>query len=250
MSDPFRLDGAVALVTGGGSGVGEGISTVLAAAGARVVVAGRRLDVATATAEAVGGVPLALDLADPAALPALVARVEAEVGPVAILVNNGGNHEKAPAAEHPDAAFAALVDVQLTGTFALTREVGRRMLERGTGAITFISSVNARIGMPQVPGYSAAKAGMLGLVGQLAAEWAPGGVRVNAIVSGWIDAGMAPRVLGADAQRRARVTQRIPMGRFGEAEEIGHAVVYLSSPAAAYVTGAALPVDGGALVAL
>jgi len=247
---PFRLDGELALVTGGGTGLGLGIARCLAAAGARVVLAGRRADVLADAVAALGdgARALPLDVTDRASLPGAVAALEAREGPLAVLVNNAGNHWRAPAAEHDDEAFSAVLDVHLAGGFALARAVGARMLARGTGSIVFISSLNARIGMPGTAGYAAAKAGVDGLVTALGAEWAPGGVRVNAVLPGWIDAGMARRALGADPARRARALARIPLGRLGAAEDVGWAVTYLCSPAAAYVTGAVLPVDGGALI--
>ncbi len=214
-ADPFRLDGRTALITGGGDGVGLGVARAMAAAGARVVLAGRREDVVRDAAATLGGeaTGVALDVSDLAALPEAVARL----GPIDILVNNAGNHAKAPALEHDDAAFATVLDVHLRGAFALTREVARGMAARDGGAVVFISSVNALIGLPSAPGYAAAKAAQLGLTRALAAEWAPLGVRVNAIVSGWIDAGMSQRIFAADPARGERVLQRVPMGRFGSA---------------------------------
>jgi NAD(P)-dependent dehydrogenase (short-subunit alcohol dehydrogenase family) len=247
-ADPFRLDGRTALITGGGDGVGLGVARAMAAAGARVVLAGRREDAVRDAAAELGGeaTGVVLDVSDLAALPETVA----QLGPVDILVNNAGNHARAAALEHGDADFAAVLDVHLRGAFALTREVARAMAERGGGAVVFISSVNALIGLPAAPGYAAAKGAQLSLTRALAAEWAPLGVRVNAIVSGWIDTGMSQRIFNADPARGERVRQRVPMGRFGSAEDVGRAAVYLCSPAAAYVTGTALPVDGGALIGL
>jgi NAD(P)-dependent dehydrogenase (short-subunit alcohol dehydrogenase family) len=247
-ADPFRLDGRTALITGGGDGVGLGVARAMTAAGARVVLAGRREEVVRDAAATLGGeaTAVALDVSDLAALSEAVVRL----GPIDILVNNAGNHAKAPALEHGDAEFAAVLDVHLRGAFALTREVARDMAARDGGAVVFISSVNALIGLPAAPGYAAAKAAQLGLTRALAAEWAPLGVRVNAIVSGWIDAGMSQRIFEADPARGERVLRRVPMGRFGSVEDVGRAAVYLSSPAAAYVTGTALPVDGGALIGL
>jgi NAD(P)-dependent dehydrogenase (short-subunit alcohol dehydrogenase family) len=246
--DPFRIDGDIALVTGGGTGIGLGIGRCLAARGAHVVLAGRREDLLAEAAEAIGAEAMALDVTDRAALPAAVERIENEVGPIAALVNNAGNHIKTPALEHSDADFDAVVDVHLGGGFALTREVGRRMVARGRGSVVFLSSMNAHIGMPEVPAYSAAKAGITGLVNALSVEWAGSGVRVNAVAPGFIDAGIAQRVLGADQARRERVLARIPMGALGSADDVGWATAYLCSPAAAYVTGVILPVDGGALI--
>ena len=245
-ADPFRLDGRTALITGGGDGVGLGVARAMAAAGARVILAGRREDVVRDAAAELGATSVALDVSDLEALPQAVA----QLGPIDILVNNAGNHARAPALEHGDAEFASVLDVHLRGAFALTREVARGMAERDGGAVVFISSVNALIGLPSAPGYAAAKGAQLSLTRALAAEWAPLGVRVNAIVSGWIDAGMSQRIFAADPARGERVLQRVPMGRFGSAEDVGRAAVYLCSAASAYVTGTALPVDGGALIGL
>jgi NAD(P)-dependent dehydrogenase (short-subunit alcohol dehydrogenase family) len=250
MSDPFLLAGDIALVTGGGTGIGLGIGRCLAARGARVVLAGRREDVLEEAAAEIGhgAQALALDVTDRETLPGAVERIERDIGPIAALVNNAGNHIKVPALEHTDADFDAVLDVHLGGNFALTREIGRRMVERGRGSIVFLSSMNAHIGMPEVPAYSAAKAGITGLVNALSVEWAGSGVRVNAVAPGFIDAGIAKRVLGADQARRERVLARIPVGRLGSADDVGWATAYLCSPAAAYVTGVILPVDGGALI--
>jgi NAD(P)-dependent dehydrogenase (short-subunit alcohol dehydrogenase family) len=251
-ADPFRLDGRTALVTGGGDGVGLGVARALAAAGARVVLSGRREAVIRDAAAELGGdaTAVTLDVSDLESLPEAIAALQRDAGPIDVLVNNAGNHARAPALEHEDAAFAAVLDVHLRGAFALTREVARGMAERDGGSVVFISSVNALIGLPAAPGYAAAKAAQLGLTRALAAEWAPLGVRVNAIVSGWIEAGMSQRIFAADPARGERVMGRVPMRRFGSAEDVGRAVVYLSSPAAAYVTGVALPVDGGAVIGL
>jgi NAD(P)-dependent dehydrogenase (short-subunit alcohol dehydrogenase family) len=153
---------------------------------------------------------------------------------------------KKPATETSDAEFASVLQTHVLGAFALTREVGRRMIERRNGCILFIASMVSFIGMPQVVAYSAAKTAYLGLVRALATEWGPHGVRVNAIAPGWIASDMLDQALRGDPPRRARILARIPMGKFGEPDDIGWAAVYLASPAAKYVNGVILPVDGGA----
>jgi NAD(P)-dependent dehydrogenase (short-subunit alcohol dehydrogenase family) len=248
--NPFDLSGQTALVTGGGTGIGLGVARCLVASGARVVITGRRADVLQNAATDISGdvIGMALDVTDPVAVAELVAAVERDVGPLDILVNNAGNHVKAPAEEMPDEDFRSALDVHLGGGFSITREAGGRMLARGRGSVVFVGSLNAFIGMPQVVGYSAAKAGVMGMVRALAVEWASRGVRVNGVVPGWIDAGIAKRVLDTDAERRARVLARTPMGRLGSADDVGWAVVYLCTPAAGFVTGTALHIDGGAAI--
>ena len=247
---PFDLHGRRAVVTGGGTGIGQGVARCLAEAGAEVVIAGRRADVLEEAASQLGErvQAMTLDVTDGEAVKAFARAVTERAGPIDILVNNAGNHVKAPAEETPDEDFDTVLAVHLSGGFSLARELGAGMLERGEGSVVFVGSLNAFIGMPEVVGYSAAKAGVLGMVRALSVEWADRGVRVNAIVPGWIDAGMAKRVLDADDQRRERVLARTPMGRLGTAEDVGWATVYLCSPAAAFVTGAALHVDGGATI--
>ena len=246
----FDLTGKTALVTGGGTGIGAGIGRCLAAAGARVVLAGRRQDVLDQAAEQLAGEAhtAIIDLRDHAGLVAAAEALERAHGPVQILVNNAGNHFREPAEQVGDDDFNALLDVHVAGAFTLTRELGRRMLERGDGSIVFIGSLNGFIGMPNVVGYSAAKAALNGMARALAVEWADRGVRVNVIASGWIDAGISKRAFAEDASRRERALARTPMHRFGEPEDIGWAAVYLCSTAARFVTGTTLHVDGGALV--
>jgi gluconate 5-dehydrogenase len=132
------------------------------------------------------------------------------------------------------------------GAFALTRETGRRMIERRTGCVLFTASMVSLFGLPQVVAYSAAKSAYLGLVRSLASEWGPHGVRVNAIAPGWIASAMLDQALAGDPARRAKILGRTSLGRLGEPDDIGWAAVYLASPAAKFITGVVLPVDGGA----
>jgi NAD(P)-dependent dehydrogenase (short-subunit alcohol dehydrogenase family) len=242
----FALDGKTAVVTGGGAGLGKGIARCLAEVGARVVITGRRPDVLEQARSEIGGHVEAevLDVTDGPAVVDFAARI----GSVDILVSNAGNHVRRPAEEMSDEEFASVIDVHLHGGFSVARELGARMLRGGGGSIVYVGSMNAVIGMPQVAAYSAAKAGLHGLVRALAVEWADRGVRVNAVVPGWVDAGMAQRVLTQDDERMARVLARTPMHRLGTVEDIGWAVTYLCSPAASFVTGVALHVDGGAAI--
>ncbi|NDH55057.1 MAG: SDR family oxidoreductase, partial [Betaproteobacteria bacterium] len=175
-------------------------------------------------------------------------QAEKLAGPISILINNAGVHLKKPSAETSDAEFAAVLQTHVMGAFALTREAGRRMIERKSGSILFTASMASLFGIPLVVAYSAAKSAYVGMVRSLATEWGPQGVRVNAIAPGWIASPMLDKALSGDAARKAKILGRTPMAQFGEPDDIGWAAVYLCSPAAKFVTGVVLPVDGGAAI--
>jgi NAD(P)-dependent dehydrogenase (short-subunit alcohol dehydrogenase family) len=244
----FSVAGQVALITGGGSGLGFGAARCLVAAGARVVLLGRRETVLANACAALGPSALALsgDITRLDEVPNLAARAEELAGPITLLVNNAGVHLKKPAVDTSDAEFETVLQTHVSGAFALTREVGRRMVERHNGSVVFMASMTALIGMPLVVAYSAAKSAYRGIVRSLATEWGPHGVRINAIAPGWIASEMLDQALNGDPARKAKVLGRTPLGRFGEPDDIGWAVVYLASPAARFVSGILLPVDGGA----
>jgi NAD(P)-dependent dehydrogenase (short-subunit alcohol dehydrogenase family) len=246
--DVFRLDGETALITGGGSGLGAGMARCMHEAGARVVLVGRRADVLRDQAESIGkGVFWeAADITEFDAMGALVERVKERVGPLTILANNAGHNLKKLAVDTQVEEFAAMMNIHVLAAHNLTRLVLPEMIEAGHGSLVFTASMTSLIGMPQVIAYSAAKSAYLGMVRALSAEVAEHGVRVNAIAPGWIESPMLRKSLGGDEARSSRILARTPMHRFGEAEDIGWAAVYLCSPAARFVTGTLLPVDGGA----
>lgn len=243
----FSLNGQLAVVTGGGTGLGLGITRSLVEAGARVVITGRREEVLQEAARELGEhvSAIAYDVTDTAAAPDFMRQVVKNYGVPDIVVNNAGIHVKKPALEMTDEDFESVLRTHLCGAFALTRAAAPAMLERGSGSFLFISSMTAYMGMPLVAGYATAKSGVVGLVRTLSAEFAPKGVRVNAIAPGWIDTPMLRRAIDADAERARKIVGRIQMDGFGQPEDVGLAAVYLSSPAARYVTGVVLPVDGG-----
>jgi gluconate 5-dehydrogenase len=244
---PFSLENQTAIVTGGGTGLGLGITRCLAQAGAKVVITGRREELLHQAAAEIGSqvIPMVVDVTNTASLPAFVERVTREVGTPDILVNNAGIHVKKPALEMTDEDFNSVLHTHLTGAFALTRATAPGMLERGKGSIVFVSSMTAYMGMPLVAGYATAKSGVIGLVRTLSAEFAPKGVRINAVAPGWIDSPMLRRAISADTERERKIRGRIQIEGFGAPEDVGWAVVYLSSEAARYVTGVILPIDGG-----
>ena len=244
---PFSLKGQIALVTGGGTGLGLAITRCMVQAGTSVIITGRRAEVLEQAAAAIGeGVyAIPFDITRLEALPELVSQVTERAGSPTILVNNAGIHLRKPALQVTDGDFAGVIQTHLSASFALSREVARRMVESKQGSIIFVGSMASYLGIPDIVAYSAAKAAVLGLTRALAAEWTPHGVRVNAIVPGWIDTGMAQVTLNKDPQRKAKVLSRILLQRLGSEEDVGWAAVYLASSAAKYITGSALVVDGG-----
>lgn len=246
MENAFDLTGRTALITGGGSGLGLGIAKGMAECGAKVILVGRTETRLAAACKEIGEAAVAapFDVTQLSRIPELAVRV----GPVDILVNNAGVHLKRPAEEINDEEFQTVMSTHVNASFAMSREFGRGMLERGEGSILFIASMASLFGIPQVAAYSAAKTAHLGLVRSLAVDFGPRGVRVNAIAPGWIHSEMMHQAVNADPERKAKILGRTPLGDFGDPEDIAAAAVYLSSPAARFVTGVCLPVDGGASV--
>ena len=248
MNSAFDLTGQTALITGGGTGLGLGMAKCFVASGAKVVLVGRRkeeLDKACAT---LGSNAFALsgDVTELETIPLLVDAAEKLAGPISILVNNAGVHLKKPAIETSDAEFSKVIETHVFGAFALTREAGKRMVARKSGSILFTASMTSLMGIPLVVAYSAAKSAYVGMVRTLSVELGASGVRVNAIAPGWIQSDMMEKALNGDPARKAKILGRTPLNRFGEPDDIGWAAVYLCSPAAKFVTGVVLPVDGGA----
>jgi NAD(P)-dependent dehydrogenase (short-subunit alcohol dehydrogenase family) len=248
--DPFRYDGRTVLVTGGGSGIGRAIAGCFVARGASVVVIGRREAPLRETAAALGERAhfRVQDVGDLDSLPGLVADIEREIGPIDTLVNNAGINHKIASTEVSDDAFEQVLLTNLRGAFALTRACAGPMAERGRGDIQMITSMTAYFGLEKVAAYTASKAALQGLVHQLAVEWGPLGLRVNGIAPGFILTEMSRMALDQDPARLAKVLARTPLGRRGEPEAVGWASVFLASPAASFISGTVLPVDGGAAV--
>jgi gluconate 5-dehydrogenase len=248
---PFILTGETALITGGGTGLGLGMARCLATAGAKVVLVGRRrpeLEQAAATIGA-GASYVAHDITQLDHAGNLVRAAEEVSGePISILINNAGIHLKKAAAETTPSEFQAVLTTHVCAAQALTAAVLPGMLERRHGSIVFTASMTSLIGMPLTIAYSAAKSAYLGIVRSLATEVSGRGVRVNAIAPGWIESPMLRQALASDPARQNKILGRTPMGEFGQPEDIGHAAVFLCSPAAKFVTGVVLPVDGGASI--
>ncbi|MEU0055518.1 2-dehydro-3-deoxy-D-gluconate 5-dehydrogenase KduD [Streptomyces sp. NPDC006334] len=246
----FDLTGRLAVVTGARRGIGRAMARALAEAGADVIGVSASLEESGSEVEkdvtAAGRTFEAIraDFADPDAVRALGAELAARERPVDILVNNAGTIRRAPASEHSDADWELVLQVNLSAQFALTRAVGAAMVARGHGKIVFTASLLSFQGGITVPGYTAAKHGVAGLTKALANEWAPHGVNVNAIAPGYI-ATDNTRALQDDPARSKAILDRIPAARWGDADDLAGATVFLASDAADYVHGAVIPVDGG-----
>ena len=252
LEDAFSLKGQTALVTGGGSGIGLAIARCLIAAGARVVIAGRRAEVLEAAAAELGEgcLTASLDITAVRSLARFEAELHERVGPLHILVNNAGNTVKKAFDESTIDDLDHVLDVHLRGALELTRHVIRRQLAAGTeGRILFMASMTSFIGMPKVLPYTVAKTALTGAVRGLSAEYAARGIRVNAVAPWWIDTEIYRQATAGDPERRAKILGRIQTGEVGQPEDIGWACAYLCSPAARYVTGQTLVVDGGGAIA-
>jgi NAD(P)-dependent dehydrogenase (short-subunit alcohol dehydrogenase family) len=247
MNNPFSLQGETALITGGGTGLGFGIASCFVQAGARVVLIGRHADVLARAAKELGKNATfeAHDITQLDEAEDLIQRVIKRTGRISILVNNAGNHVKKPAVETTSAEFNTVLQTHVVAAFSLTREVLPDMIHRRHGSILFTASMASLFGVPFLVAYAAAKSAYLGMVRTLATEVSSHGVRVNAIAPGWIESRMMRKALTGDPARSRRILSRTPMNCFGTPEDIGFAATYLCSPAARFVTGIVLPVDGG-----
>ena len=243
----FSLNGKLALITGGGSGIGFDIARCMVMAGASVVITGRREQPLRDAVVSLGerGHYRVNDVTERALLENLVADIELAYGPIDILINNAGINMKKPALEVTDDDFDRIVHTNLNSVFTLTRTCAARMMARQRGSIIMISSMAAYYGIDRVVAYAASKSAVEGMVKVLASEFSGHGVRVNAIAPGFIETAMSKTAMGGDPDRFARAMRRTPMGKFGQPDDVGWAAVFLASEAAKYITGVSLPVDGG-----
>jgi 2-deoxy-D-gluconate 3-dehydrogenase len=252
VTERFRLDGQVALITGATGGLGSAMVRAFASAGAHVTVADlpARMDDARALAAevartfAVRAVAVPLDVTSVASIEAAMAQTEEQLGPIDVLVANAGINIPRPALEVTEEEWDRVLDVDLKGVFFSCQAAGRRMVARGRGSIVTVASQNGVIGYPYRAAYCAAKAGVINLTRVLALEWAAHGVRVNAIGPTFVETPLTRATL-ADPAIRDDILHRIPLGRLGTPEEVANAVLFLASPAASLITGACLLADGG-----
>lgn len=246
---PFRLDGRIALVTGSSQGIGNAIARGFAEAGATIVLNGRDAKkVATAATElrsagfTVHEAPF--DVTDTDAVTAAVERIERDIGPISILVNNAGSNKRMPLDQVPDEVWREVLGLNLDSVFYVSKRVAKGMLARKSGSIINICSVMSELGRPTVGPYTASKGGLKMLTKAMAIDWSRHGVRVNGIGPGYFKTELnAPLV--ADPNFSSWLLNRTPMGRWGETRELAGAAVFLASDAASFVTGQILYVDGG-----
>lgn len=243
----FSLNNKLALITGGGSGIGFDIANCFITAGAKVIITGRNEDTLKNAIAKLGPSAnyVVNDVNNLALLPELVNHIETTFGEIDILVNNAGINMKKPALEVTDEDFQRIVHTNLNAVFSLTRECAKKMIPRKRGSIIMITSMAAYYGIDRVAAYGASKTGVEGMIKILASEFSPYNVRINAIAPGFIETAMMKTAMQGDPDRINRAMRRTPMGRFGTPAEIGNAAVFLASEAASYITGASLPVDGG-----
>ncbi|MDY0093565.1 MAG: SDR family oxidoreductase [Candidatus Vecturithrix sp.] len=247
LSQAFDLSGELVLITGGGTGLGFSMAQCMIAAGARVIITGRRESVLQEAVSQLGtsAAYRVQDVTDFQAAPQLIAKIEAHEGKITTLINNAGQHVKALIEDTQAEDFERLYQVHVTGAIELSKAVIPGMKAREQGNILFITSMASLFGVPQVTAYSAAKTALLGVVRTMAAELSPDGIRVNTIAPGWIQTDIFTNTVENDPERKQKILARTPLRDFGQGRDVGWAAVYLCSPAARFITGVCLPVDGG-----
>ncbi|MFP5277025.1 MAG: SDR family NAD(P)-dependent oxidoreductase [Acidobacteriota bacterium] len=249
-TEAFSLHNKLAVITGGGTGLGAAMAACMVAAGARVVITGRRLEVLEQSAARLGSNVVAEqhDVTHADGAEELMTRIASRHGVPTILVNNAGNHVKKTIEDHSISDFRSVLETHVEGSFSMTRAAAPLMRKQGGGSVLFITSMSALLGIPNVVAYSAAKAAYVGMVRALSSELGPDNVRVNGIAPGWIETPMLAQALNNDPERRQKILSRTPQRRFGKPEDIGWAAVYLCSPAAGFINGSVVVVDGGASI--
>jgi gluconate 5-dehydrogenase len=254
MSELFSLKGRLALITGSGQGIGFALARGLAQHGAKVVLNGRsteKIDKAVAALRGEGFAAEAsvFDVVDAAAVEAGIARIEKDIGPIDIVINNAGVQFRKPLEEFPDDKWQLLLQTNVTGVFNVGKAVARRMIPRRRGKIINIASVMSELARPTIAPYTATKGAVRNLTRGMCADWAKHGLQVNAIAPGFFRTELN-KALTEDPEFTGWLEKRTPTGRWGEVEELVGAAVFLASDASSFVNGHTLYVDGGITVSV
>ena len=237
----------IAVVTGGGSGLGFAIAKKFTEEGIVTIIVGRDEEKLNNAKNELGenAFTMQADITNLAAIPAFVEKIITQFGQIDILVNNAGINQKKEFTDVTDEEFQNVLMTNVNAAFCMSREVVKHMLTKQSGNIINISSMAAQYGIPKVIAYSASKSAIDGMTKAMAVELSPKGLRINAVAPGFIYSAMTDKALNSDPERKAKVFGRTPMGHMGQPEDIAEAVYFLSSDAAKYITGVILPVDGG-----
>ena len=237
----------IAIVTGGASGIGLAIAQKFVENKITTIIIGRDMTKLNAAKNKLGELckPVSFDLTNLSAIPEMINNLIKENDRIDILVNNAGINLKKDFTEVTDNEFEKVILTNLTSMFAISREVVKFMIQRGTGNIINISSMASQYGIPKVIAYSASKAAIEGMTRAMAVELSPKGIRVNCIAPGFIATDMSAKALDNDLERKTKVISRTPMGQLGMPADVADAALFLASSESAYITGVVLPVDGG-----
>lgn len=254
MQQLFDISGQIALVTGSSAGIGLALARGLIGAGATVVLNGRSLERLQAVKASLGEAGAtarlaAFDVTDPEAVANGIAAIERDVGPISILVNNAGIQRRMPLDEFPEETWRELMATNLDSVFFVAKAVARAMIPRKVGSIVNICSVQSELGRPNIAPYTASKGAVKMLTKGMAIDWGKHGIRVNGLGPGYF-ATELNKALVADEKFSSWLTSRTPLGRWGEVDELVGACLFLVSPAASFVTGHVLYVDGGVTATL
>ncbi len=243
----FSLAGKKALITGGTRGLGQAIAKSFIENGADVIITGRSQEgLDNSIAQLDGNCKgILLDVDNLSGIESFAKDVESKFGVIDILVNNAGINAKKELLEVTDEDYAGIIRTNQQAVFALSREFAKQMVNKGSGSILLISSMASQYGIPKVIAYTASKSAIEGMTRAMAVELSPKGIRINCIAPGFIETDMSSKALNSDPERKNKVLSRTPMAKLGKPEDIGNAAVFLSSEAAAFITGVVLPVDGG-----
>ena len=250
----FDLSGRIALVTGSSAGIGFALAQGLGRAGARIVLNGRDPDKLASAAERLRSEDMsvhdmAFDVTDSSAVRPAIERVENEIGPIDILINNAGMQFRAPLEDYPEDAWHALMKTNVDSVFHVGQAVARCMIPRGQGKIINICSVQSELGRPSIAPYAATKGAVKMLTKGMAIDWGPYGIQVNGLGPGYFKTELTEKLV-ADEQFSAWLTGRTPSRRWGEVAELAGAAVFLASDASSFVNGHVLYVDGGVTATL